>query len=153
MARGLKRRPAEDTGPDVVVVVAAVVHEDAGVSAGVHGRSTAGHVGLKGVDGDDGRSDEVGWWFVGNEVGQRVTRDRCVRDTAWAPWLEPAERKCERRKRSRMHDVADGCMLLNARIATGLTAQSRIPAQEVRITGTVAAGGGALHELLPRVRR
>ena len=58
MAHGLKRRPAEDTGPDVVVVlVVVVVDEDVRGSAGVHGRSTAGHVGRQGVDGGDGWSD------------------------------------------------------------------------------------------------
>ena len=60
-----------------------------------------------GVFGDDGRGDKVEQRIVGNEVGQRVTRDRCVCDTALAPWLEPVERKCERRKRCRVHDVTN----------------------------------------------
>jgi hypothetical protein len=54
----LKRGPSEDIGQDVVVVGVVVVYEDVRASVGVHGRSPAGHVGRKGVDGDDGRSDD-----------------------------------------------------------------------------------------------
>ena len=64
-------------GPDVVVVGVVVVHEDARVGVGVHGRSTAGHIGRQGVDGDDGRSDD--------EVPDNATShfDEVVGDDGW----------------------------------------------------------------------
>ena len=58
VANGVKRWPAEDEGQDVVVVGVVVVYEDVRASVGVHGCSTAGHVGRQGVDGDDGWSDD-----------------------------------------------------------------------------------------------
>jgi hypothetical protein len=54
----LKRGTAEDKGPDVVVVGVVVVHEDVRVIVGVHGRSTAIHVGHDGVDVGDGWGDD-----------------------------------------------------------------------------------------------
>jgi len=142
----LKRRSAKDTGPYVVVIlVVVVVDGDVRASVRVHGRSTAGHVGCQGVDGDDGRSDdevpdnatsrfdevlgddgrgdEVGQLVVGNEAKLTDPRDGCVGDTAWAPRLELAKRKCERRKRRRVHDVTDD-RVTNVRNTTDLAAQS-----------------------------